>query len=150
MKRDVDSEFSSSDGGRDGAWGAVTTASKSPSTLPSGMLATLRYASANILLVLGAGALLVGGWAPWVVLAVALVFGSFADEIIGDDDTSLKESRCLFCNINLYLSLPLVTLLALLLIRFAGERPSLTDNLFERCGWSVISSRWSAPPSPMS
>jgi Fatty acid desaturase len=97
------------------------------------------HASANILLALGAGALLIGGAAAWAVLAVALVFGSFADEIAGDDDSSLKESRCLFCSINLYLSLPLVALLALLLIRFAGERPSLTDNLFETIGalWLV-------------
>jgi hypothetical protein len=39
----------------------------------------------------------IGGWATWVVLALALVFGSFADEVSGDDDTSLKERRCLFC-----------------------------------------------------
>jgi hypothetical protein len=139
MTRDVHSEFGSSHGGRDGAWVAVKTDAASPPIAPSRMLATLRYASANILLVLGGGALLVGGWAPWVVLAVALVFGSFADEIAGDDDAALKESRCLFCSINLYLSLPLVILLALLLIRFAGERPSLTENLFETVGalWLV-------------
>jgi hypothetical protein len=59
-----------------------------------------------------------GGWATWVVLALALVFGSFADEIGGDDDISLKQGRCLFCTANLYLTLPLVSLLALLLVRF--------------------------------
>jgi len=45
------------------------------------LLATLRYGSANFLLVLGAGALVIGGWAIWGVLALALVFGSFADEV---------------------------------------------------------------------
>src|SRR5207344_1040189 len=54
----------------------------------------LRYGSANLLLGLGAAALVIGGWGTWVVLALALVFGSFADEVSGDDDTSLKESRC--------------------------------------------------------
>ena len=68
------------------------------------------------------------------VLAFALVFGSFADEVSGDDDISLKESRCLFCTVNLYLTLPLVALLAILLVRFAALRPSLTANLFETIG----------------
>ena len=56
---------------------------------------------------------------------MALVLGSFADEVSGDDDTSLKESRCLFCTVNLHLTLPLVSLLAFLLVRFAALRPSL-------------------------
>jgi len=79
---------------------------------------TLCYGSANFLII--------GVWATWVVLALALVFGSFADEVSGDDDTSLKESRCVFCTVNLYLTLPLVSLLAFLLVRFAAQRGSLT------------------------
>ena len=98
------------------------------------LLATLRYSSANFLLVLGAVALVIGGWAIWGVLAFALVFGSFADEVSGDDDVSLKESRCLFCTVNLYLTLPLVALLAILLVRFAALRPSLTEHSFETIG----------------
>jgi hypothetical protein len=98
------------------------------------LLATLRYGSANFLLVLGAAALVIGGWAIWGVLAFALVFGSFADEVSGDDDMSLKESRCLFCTVNLYLTLPLVVLLAILLVRFAALRPSLTGHTFETIG----------------
>ena len=98
------------------------------------LLATLRYGSANFLLVLGAGALVIGGWAIWGVLALALVFGSFADEVSGDDDTSLKESRCLFCTANLYLTLPLVGLLAFLLVRFAALHPSLTEQPLETIG----------------
>ena len=57
-----------------------------PGGQPRSLLATLRYGSANLLLVLGAAALVIGGWATWVVLALALVFGSFADEVSGDDD----------------------------------------------------------------
>jgi hypothetical protein len=98
------------------------------------LLATLRYGSANFLLVLGAAALVIGGWAIWGVLALALVFGSFADEVSGDDDTSLKESRCIFCTVNLYLTLPLVGLLAFLLVRFAALRPSLTEQPLETIG----------------
>ena len=98
------------------------------------LLATLRYSSTNFLLALGAVALVIGGWAIWGVLAFALVFGSFADEVSGDDDVSLKESRCLFCTVNLYLTLPLVALLAILLVRFAALRPSLTEHSFETIG----------------
>jgi hypothetical protein len=54
--------------------------------------------------------------------------------VSGDDDTSLKESRCLFCTANLYLTLPLVSLLAFLLVRFAAERSSLTEQPFETIG----------------
>ena len=72
--------------------------------------------------------------AIWVVLALALVFGSFAEEVSGDDDTTLKESRCLFCTANLYLTLPLVGLLAFLLVRFAALHPSLTEQPLETIG----------------
>ena len=78
--------------------------------------------------------MVIGGWAIWGVLAFALVFGSFADEVSGDDDVSLKASRCLFCTVNLYLTLPLVALLAILLVRFAALRPSLTEHSFETIG----------------
>ena len=105
--------------GSGGSGGGTTPASSARQASAQGLslLATLRYGSANFLLVLGAAALLIGGWAIWGVLALALVFGSFADEVSGDDDTSLKESRCLFCTVNLYLTLPLVSLLAFLLVR---------------------------------
>ena len=119
MQRDGSNEFGS--GGLGGAGTATTTEGSGTSSIQSrGVLATLRYGSANFLLVLGAAALIIGGWATWVVLALALVFGSFADEVSGDDDTSLKESRCIFCTLNLHLTLPLVSLLAFLLVRFAA------------------------------
>ena len=121
-----------------GSSGAGTTpaahSAKSGSVQRLSLLATLRYGSANFLLVLGAAALDHRRLRDLGVLAFALVFGSFADEVSGDDDISLKESRCLFCTVNLYLTLPLVALLAILLVRFAALRPSLTANLFETIG----------------
>ena len=129
MQRDQGNEFGS---GNPGGAGAAHAAK--PAIPTTDLLATLRYGSANFLLLLGAGALIIGGWAIWAVLAFALVFGSFADEVSGDDDKSLKESRCVFCTANLYLTVPLVALLAALLIRFAAIRPSMTANLLETIG----------------
>jgi hypothetical protein len=63
-----------------------------------------------------------------------LALGSFADEIGGGDADSLKESRCIFCATNLYLTLPLVALLAFLLVGLAAKDPSLTENLWETIG----------------
>jgi hypothetical protein len=132
MQRDGGNELGLDNAG--GAGAALAAAAAKPGGQPSSLLAVLRYGSANLLLVLGAAALIIGGWAPWVVLALALVFGSFADEVSGDDDTSLKESRCPFCTLNLYLSLPLVTLLAFLLVRFAAASPRLFEQPFEMIG----------------
>lgn len=138
MKRDGGTESGS--GNSDGSCAALETdAPRRKLVQRRSVLATLRYGSANALLVLGAAALVIGGRAIWVVLALAMALGSFADEVSGDDDTSLKQSRCLFCTVNLYLTLPLVSLLALLLVRFAAEWPSLTEQPFETIGafWLV-------------
>src|SRR5262245_10630995 len=86
---------------------------------------TWRYSSANLLLLLGSASILAGGWVPWLVLAVAMVLGSFADEVGGDDRTTLDQDSCWFCKINLYLSLPLVCLLGAALMQFAATQPSL-------------------------
>lgn len=99
-----------------------------------GLSKSWRYGSANLLLLLGAASILVGGWAPWLVLAVAMILGSFADEVSGDDRTTLNDGTCLFCKINLYLSLPLVCILALVLVRFAATQPSLTEHPFQLIG----------------
>ena len=72
-----------------------------------------RYGSANLLLLLGSASILVGASAPWGVLAAAMILGSFADEVGGDDRKTVSYDRCLFCKVNLYMSLPLVCLLAL-------------------------------------
>jgi len=104
-----------------------------------GLSTALQYASANILLVLGAGSLVVGGWAPFVVIGLIMVFGSFADELGGDDWDSLSDTARTFFNINLYLSLPLICLLTVLLVLFATKEPSLTDHPLQMIGaiWVV-------------
>jgi hypothetical protein len=95
MQRDGGSELGSGHSG--GAGTTVPAQAEKPGSVQRrSLLATLRYGSANFLLVLGAVALIIGGWAIWAALAFALVFGSFADEVSGDDDTSLKENRCAF------------------------------------------------------
>ena len=108
------------------------------STRPSffqryGLSESWRYGSANLLLLLGSASILLGGWAPWLVLAVAMLLGSFADELSGDDRTALNDG-CLFCKINLYLSLPFVCILALVLVRSAATQPSFTEQPFQLIG----------------
>ncbi|MGD8422641.1 MAG: hypothetical protein PVG31_03130, partial [Methyloceanibacter sp.] len=75
-----------------------------------GMLAAGQYATANTLLVLGSVSLLVAGWMPFVVILLILVFGSFADELSGEDLDRLGDRGRAFYNANLYLSLPLMCL----------------------------------------
>ena len=96
-----------------------TDQAKSGRSLASGVLAAGQYASANILLLLGSASLFVGGWTPFVVILLIMVFGSFADEISGDDWDRLGDRAKTFFNLNLYLSLPLMCLLAILLALFS-------------------------------
>ena len=96
-----------------------------------GLSESWRYGSANLLLLLASTSLLVGGWVPWLVLTVAMVLGSFADEVGGDDRATLDHGTCVFCKTNLYLSLPLVCLLAATLIHFAATQSSLTREPFQ-------------------
>jgi alkane 1-monooxygenase len=99
-----------------------------------GLLVAWRYMSANVLLLLGAGSLYIGGYAPFLVIAVAMTVASFADEASGDDRTTLSDGARAFCNFNLYLSLPLICLLAVLLVLFAAERPNPIDWPLEWIG----------------
>jgi len=99
----------------------------------SGTLAAGQYASANILLLLGSASLLVGGWMPFVVILFVMVFGSFADELSGEDLDRLGDSARTFYNVNLYLSLPLMCLLAVLLAVFARDA-HFTDEPFQTIG----------------
>jgi Fatty acid desaturase len=96
--------------------------------------ASWRYGSANLLLLLGSASLLAGGLVPWSVLGVAMVLGSFADEFGGDDRTTLNHGTCWFCKINLYLSLPLVCILAAMLIRFTSSQPGVIGEPFALIG----------------
>ena len=70
------------------------------------------------------------GWC----LPLPLVLGSFADEASGDDRTALNDGTCLFCKTNLYLSLPLVCILAAMLIHFVAIQPSLIGEPFQLIG----------------
>jgi fatty acid desaturase len=72
MQRDGGNELGS--GNLGGAGAALAAEAAKPGGQPRSLLAILRYGSANLLLVLGAAALVIGGWATWVVLALALVF----------------------------------------------------------------------------
>lgn len=111
----------------------TTDEAKTSRTWASGILAAGQYASANILLLLGSLSLLLGGWTPFVVILLIMVFGSFADEISGDDWDRLGERARTFFNVNLYLSLPLMCLLAVLLALFTREH-SFTDQPLQMIG----------------
>ena len=87
-----------------------------------GLLTAWRYVSANVLLALGAASLLLGGFTPFLVIAAAMVFASFADEAVGDDRTTLSDSARTFYNANLYLSLPLICVLAVLFVFYLATR----------------------------
>lgn len=90
-------------------------------TWGSGILAAGQYASANILLLLGSISLLVGGWMPFAVILLIMVFGSFADELSGDEWDRLGDRARTFYNVNLYLALPLMCLLAVTLALYAKD-----------------------------
>src|SRR5262245_30378569 len=120
MKRE---EFAKSGSSEDAAPGGGSVGRARPpiwSRTLEGTAAILRYGSANLLLLFASLALIAGGYWPWLVVVPALVFASFADDAVGDDDVTLDGDSCLFCTLNLYATVPLVALLALLLARFAG------------------------------
>lgn len=94
MQRDGGNELGLGNAG--GAGAAVAAEAAKPGGHPSSLLATLRYGSANLLLLLGAAALIIGGWAPWVVLALALVFGSFAMTIPRSKRADARSARSIF------------------------------------------------------
>ena len=94
---------------------------KTRRTWGSGILAAEQYASANILLLLGSVSLLIGGWMPFAVILLIMVFGSFADELSGENWDRLGDGAKTFYNVNLYLALPLMFLLAGLLAVYARD-----------------------------
>lgn len=106
---------------------------KTRRTWGSGILAAGQYASANILLLLGSVSLVVGGWMPFVVILLIMVFGSFADELSGEDLDRLGDGARTFYNFNLYLALPLMCLLAVLLALYA-RNSGVTDHPLQTVG----------------
>lgn len=111
---------------------------KTSRTWGRNMSTAWQYMSANSLVLLGSVALIAGGWMPFVVILLIILFGSFADEISGDDWDSLSDSARTFFNTNLYLSLPLICLLTVLLALFAKEA-SFADRPLQLIGaiWMV-------------
>ena len=99
----------------------------------SGILAAGQYASANVLVLLGCLSLLIGGWVPFAVILLIMVFGSFADELCGDEWDRLEDRARIFYEVNLYLSLPLMCLLAVLFALYAKEA-SFTDQPLQTIG----------------
>ena len=99
----------------------------------SGILAAGQYASANVLVLLGCLSLLSGGWVPFAVILLIMVFGSFADELSGDEWDRLEDRARTFYEVNLYLSLPLMCLLAVLFALYAKEA-SFTDQPLQTIG----------------
>lgn len=110
-----------------------THPTKTYRTWGSGILAAGQYVAANVLLLLGAMSLLIGGWLPFAVILLVLVFGSFADELSGEDRDRLGDTAQTFYMVNLYLALPLMCLLAVLLAVFASDA-SFTDRPLQTIG----------------
>lgn len=112
---------------------SIDEESKTSRSWLAGALVAGQYATANTLLLLGAVSLLIGGWMPFVVILLIMVFGSFADELSGDDWDRLSDRARMFYNVNLYLSLPLMCLLAIVLALFAREA-SFTEQPLQTIG----------------
>jgi len=108
-------------------------------TWRQGVSTAWQYASANFLLVLGTASLILGGWAPFAVIVLIMLFGSFADELAGDDWDKLSDSARTFFNLNLYLSLPLICLLTVLLAVYAADHPGFSEQPLQLIGaiWVV-------------
>ncbi|MEM8573946.1 MAG: alkane 1-monooxygenase [Pseudomonadota bacterium] len=118
--------------------GSSRSKAKTRWTSVSSILAAGQYASANTLLLLGSASLLIGGWMPFVVILLIMVFGSFADELSGEDRARLDEHARLFYEFNLYLALPLMCLLTVLLAVYARDA-SFTERPLQTIGaiWVV-------------
>ncbi|MEJ2517649.1 MAG: alkane 1-monooxygenase [Methyloceanibacter sp.] len=117
---------------------SFTNEAKTRRTWVSGILAAGQYASANILLLLGSVSLLIGGWMPFAVILLIMVFGSFADELSGEELDRLGDGARTFYNANLYLALPLMCLLAVMLAVYARSA-SFTEKPLQTIGaiWVV-------------
>lgn len=77
----------------------------------------LRYGLANAIMVAGIAAVAWGGWPVWLVLAAIYLMGGPVDETVGDTtDTSGSAARW-FCDVNLYLTLPLILVLTFVTLR---------------------------------
>lgn len=76
-----------------------------------------RYALTNALLVAFIAALAHGGWTIWAVAALAILVGGSLDEAIGDEHKGIAGGLPLFFDTQLYATLPLLTIVTLLLLQ---------------------------------
>jgi alkane 1-monooxygenase len=76
-----------------------------------------RYALTNALLVAFIAALAHGSWPIWAAAALAILVGGGIDEAIGDEHERIGASGRLFCDANLYATLPLLLIVTYLLLQ---------------------------------
>lgn len=79
-----------------------------------------RYALTNALLLALIAALAHGGWPIWVVVGSSILIGGAVDEAAGDDHVRTGASGRLFCDANLYATLPLLIIITILLFRLTA------------------------------
>ena len=79
-----------------------------------------RYALTNALLIAFIAALAHGGWSIWAVAALSILVGGGIDEAVGDEHQRIGASGRLFCDVNLYATLPLLLIVTFLLLQATG------------------------------
>ncbi len=77
----------------------------------------LQYGLGNALLFASVVALTLGGWLIWLVLVAVYVIGGPIDETVDDSFGGPGTSARWFCDVNLFLTLPLITLLTIVFLR---------------------------------
>jgi hypothetical protein len=88
------------------------------------LLVLWRYTLTNALLIAFIAALASGSHWIWVALALAILIGGAADEVVGDDAVPLNQRRQLFLDANLYAALPLVASMTYFLFALLAQDDS--------------------------
>lgn len=99
----------------------------------------LRYLTTNVLLIALVVALAAESWTSWLVLAATLLVGGPLDELSDDLLESAGDDARLFCQANLYMTLPLLLLVTGLYFRIIanhvypglGEFPPFIDHYMD-------------------
>src|SRR5258708_366196 len=77
-----------------------------------------RYGLTNALLVAFLAALIAGGWYLWIAIGVTALIGGVADELAGDDRRRLSAAVRWYYEANLYLTLPLISLITFVYLHY--------------------------------
>lgn len=111
------------------------------------ILRQLHYSIMNLLLLLNAYALTIGGWAVWIGFAAAFVLSTVVDEAAGDDPAHMGSGERFFLDLMLHLTLPLMVLnaIALILLFGSGEAFGLVPWLKE-VGIDIAAARAATHP----